>query len=48
MSDHSVATGEQAHDVDPIEAVTSVIPLVIPAFGALVIFILAMIAVSVG
>lgn len=39
-----------AHDehaeVDPIEAVTDKIPVAIPVFGAIMIFLLAMIAVN--
>ncbi|MEO7105254.1 MAG: hypothetical protein ABIZ09_02680 [Rhodoferax sp.] len=34
------------HEVDPVEAIVSVIPIVIPAVGALMIFLLAFIAVS--
>lgn len=49
---HQHATAEEAqepgHEADAIEAVTSVIPLVIPAYGAVLIFILALIAVTVG
>lgn len=48
MSDHSSTTAETAAEEDPIEAVTSVIPFIIPAYGAMLIFILAMIAITVG
>jgi len=34
-----------SHDVDPIEAITPSIPVVIPLLGGLMIFLLAFIAV---
>lgn len=37
-----------ASQVDPIEALTHSVPVVIPAVGALLIFLLAFIAVSMG
>jgi len=48
MSDQSQASHDTATEVDPVESVTSVIPFIIPAYGAMLIFILAMIAVTVG
>jgi hypothetical protein len=35
-----------AHDVDPVEAVVPLIPLVLPLVGGVLIFLLAFIAVS--
>jgi hypothetical protein len=34
------------HDVDPVEAIVPMIPIVIPVVGAVLIFLLAFIAVS--
>lgn len=48
MSDQPHTSHDAATEEDPIESVTTVIPFIIPAFGAMLIFILAMIAVSVG
>ncbi|MCZ2104394.1 MAG: hypothetical protein OZ923_04110 [Comamonadaceae bacterium] len=51
MSDQHATAPEaqqQDHEVDAVESVASIIPLVIPAYGAMLIFILAMIAVTVG
>lgn len=48
MSDSARTTHESTSETDPVESVTSVIPFVIPAYGAMLIFILAMIAVTVG
>jgi len=48
MSDSSSTAHEPASEVDPVESVTSVIPFIIPAYGVMLIFILAMIAVTVG
>lgn len=52
MTDHPIAPNaadlEVASATDPIETVVNVIPLVIPAAGALVIFLLAFIAVFMG
>lgn len=48
MSEPSATSPEHTDEVDPVDSVTSVIPFVIPAFGAMLIFILAMIAVTVG
>ncbi|WP_186764668.1 hypothetical protein [Comamonas flocculans] len=39
---------ETSTEVDPVESVTNVIPFIIPMYGAMLIFILAMIAVTVG
>lgn len=39
---HEVA----AHEVDPVEAVTSVVPIVLPIVGGLMMFLLAFIAVT--
>ncbi|MFT3718468.1 hypothetical protein [Pseudorhodoferax sp.] len=39
---HEVAT----HEADPVEAVTSVIPIVLPIVGGVMMFLLAFIAVS--
>lgn len=36
----------QAHEVDPVEAVVSAMPLVLPIAGAVLMFLLAFIAVS--
>lgn len=35
-----------AHDVDPVEAVVPLIPLVLPLVGGVLMFLLAFIAVS--
>ncbi len=35
-----------SHDVDPVEAIVPMIPVVIPIAGAVLIFLLAFIAVS--
>lgn len=52
MSHHPIAPNaadvEVATATDPIETVVDVIPFVIPAAGALVIFLLAFIAVFMG
>jgi len=48
MSDQSSTPHESTAEVDAVESVTSVIPFIIPAYGAMLIFILAMIAVTVG
>ncbi|GEM_PF-1620848 len=48
MSDQPSTAHESTADADPIETVTSVIPFIIPAYGVMLIFILAMIAVTVG
>ncbi|QXL83938.1 hypothetical protein [Comamonas sp. NLF-1-9] len=47
MSEHTPSP-ETAAEVDPIESVTTVIPFIIPMYGAMLIFILAMIAITVG
>lgn len=39
---HAVA----AHEVDPVEAIATVIPVVLPVVGALMMFLLAFIAVT--
>ncbi|CAN7263271.1 hypothetical protein LJR039_001114 [Pseudorhodoferax sp. LjRoot39] len=39
---HEVA----AHDIDPVEAVLPMIPIVLPIVGGVLIFLLAFIAVS--
>lgn len=39
---HEVA----AHDIDPVEAVVPMIPIVLPIVGGVLIFLLAFIAVS--
>lgn len=36
----------EAHATDPIEEVINAVPLVLPAFGAVMIFLLAFIAVN--
>jgi hypothetical protein len=43
MSDHSTS---KPHSDDPMESIVHSIPYVIPAAGALLIFLLAFIAVS--
>lgn len=48
MSEPSTPSHDAHEEVDPVDSVTSVIPFVIPAYGAMLIFILAMIAVTVG
>lgn len=48
MSDQSHNAHDATTEVDPVEGVTSVIPFIIPAYGVMLIFILAMIAVTVG
>ncbi|MCF8168108.1 MAG: hypothetical protein K9K38_17675 [Rhodoferax sp.] len=40
------ATSTETHDVDPVEAVLPVIPLVLPVVGGALIFLLAFIAIS--
>jgi hypothetical protein len=42
----SAPTHEEDHPVDPIEAVTSKIPLAIPLAGAVIMFLLALAAVT--
>lgn len=42
----SAPTHEEDHPIDPVEAVTNVIPLAIPVAGAVVIFLLALAAVT--
>jgi hypothetical protein len=37
---------QEAHDVDPIEAVVPLIPIVLPLVGGVLMFLLAFIAVS--
>jgi len=50
MTQHPIAPNaadlEVASATDPIETVVNVIPVVIPAVGAIMIFLLALIAVS--
>ncbi len=36
----------ESHDIDPVEAIVPMIPVVIPIAGAVLIFLLAFIAVS--
>ena len=48
MSDQPSTAHESTAEADPVEAVPSVIPFIIPAYGVMLIFILAMIAVTVG
>lgn len=42
------AAAAQADSEDAVESIVSVVPFVIPAFGAAMIFLLAFIAVSMG
>ena len=42
----SAPTQEEDHGIDPVEAVTSKIPLAIPLAGAVIMFLLAMAAVT--
>ena len=42
----SAPTHEEDHPVDPIEAVTSKIPLALPLAGAVIMFLLALAAVT--
>ena len=44
----SATAHDDAHPVDPIEEVTHKIPLALPIYGAIVIFLLAFIAVHMG
>lgn len=44
MSSHSPAA--ENHEVDPVEAVVPAIPLVLPIAGAVMMFLLAFIAVT--
>jgi hypothetical protein len=44
MSTPTAAT--EAHEVDPVEAIVPVIPLVLPIVGGVLMFLLAFIAVS--
>lgn len=45
--EHTAITGETpAHPTDVVEAIVPMMPLVLPAVGALMIFLLAMIAVT--
>lgn len=44
----SAPVHDDAHPVDPIEEVTHKIPLALPIYGAIVIFLLAFIAVNMG
>lgn len=37
---------DSAHPVDPVEAIAPLIPIVLPIVGAVLIFLLAFIAVS--
>jgi len=50
MTQHPIAPNaadlEVASATDPIETVVNVIPVVLPAVGAIMIFLLALIAVS--
>lgn len=39
-------THEEDHPIDPVEAVTPLIPLAIPLAGAVVMFLLALAAVT--
>ncbi len=48
MAHEPSTPNEQAHEVDAVESVAHAIPFVIPLYGAVLIFILAMIAVTVG
>lgn len=48
MAHEQSTTDEQTHEVDAVESVIHSIPFVIPAYGAVLIFVLAMIAVTVG
>lgn len=40
------AHSTEGHDVDPVEAIVPLIPVVLPVVGGLLIFLLAFIAVS--
>ncbi len=44
----SAPAQDNPHPVDPIEEVTHKIPLALPIYGAIVIFLLAFIAVHMG
>ena len=46
MSTPSTQAQTQTHDIDPVEAVVSAMPLVLPIAGAVLMFLLAFIAVS--
>ena len=46
MSDHTTSHATEAHSADAVENVVPLIPMVLPAVGAIMIFLLAFIAVN--
>jgi hypothetical protein len=46
MSDHNTSHAPEAQSDDTMENVVSLIPVVLPAVGAIMIFLLAFIAVN--
>lgn len=46
MSDPHAPASNEPHNVDPVEAVVPMIPIVLPIVGGVMMFLLAFIAVS--
>lgn len=42
------ATHTESHDIDPVEAIVPMMPLILPLAGGILIFLLAFIAVFVS
>lgn len=45
MSDHNTSHAAATHSTDPVENVVSVVPVVLPVVGGIMMFLLAFIAV---
>ena len=46
MSDHNTPHAAESASTDPVETIVSVVPVVLPLVGGIMIFLLAFIAVT--